>query len=220
MGCLDIRFLHSLKVWQSAPHHTHFRSLINFILFCDINILLTTSQSGSLVLVVFVAGVLPGLEPVFLLSFFRSLRWLWLGLRAGWVVGWHAGLGVVEIYSCFSTASYDSTFLTRSLNVQESSIWGTRVVFMWSCRWVRNFLCFTSSEMYWFPFLSISLIRSSYTGSHLAKVLIPMCRPSLWGKAVSHSFYRRSLLVEGIRNSHSTNMKLKKDALSISLMRW
>jgi len=72
--------------------------------------------------------------------------------------------------------------------------------------------------MHWFPSLSISLIRSS--PNQLAKVLIPMYYPSLWGDAANHSFHRRSLLVEGIRNSRSTSIKLKKDALSISLMRW
>jgi len=36
----------------------------------------------------------------------------------------------------------------------------------------------------------------------------------------SQSFHKRSLLVVGIRNSHSTSMKLKKDGLSFSLLRW
>ena len=148
MGCLDIRFSHSLKVWPGAQHYRHCLSLINFILSCDVNVLLTTSQSGSLVLVVFLAGILPGLELVFLLSVFHSLWLLRLRFGIGCVFGWCADLGVVEISPCFRTGSYDSAFLNRSLNVQESSIWGTRVFSMYSSRWFRNFLHLTSSEMH------------------------------------------------------------------------
>ena len=80
--------------------------------------------------VVFAAGVLPGLELVFLFSVFLSLRGLRPRFGTDGLVGCRAGLGIAEICPCFRAASVESAFLTRSLNVHESSIWGTMVVSM------------------------------------------------------------------------------------------
>ena len=100
--------------------------MITFILCCNVNVLLTTCQSGSLLLVLLVARVLPEIELVFLMSVFQPLWCFQPGFGTNGVVGCRAGLPVVVIPPCFRAASYDPAFL----NIQESSISGTRVVSM------------------------------------------------------------------------------------------
>ena len=80
------------------------------------------------------AGVLPALGLVLILFDFQSLLALRLRFGTSWVVGWCASIDIVEIRQYFPAASYDFTFLSRSLNVQESSIWETSVVLMHSSR--------------------------------------------------------------------------------------
>lgn len=143
----------TLQMWPGVQHYRYFRSQINFILSSNVNVLLTTSQLGTLLLIIFVAGVVLGIELVFRLSSFLSLRVLRLRFGAGWVFGWHVGLDVVETCPYFGAASYDSTFFTQSLNVQQSRIWRTKMVSMYSDSWFRNFLCLISSKRHWFPSL-------------------------------------------------------------------